>query len=480
MVNAIKRYDELLVAAVSGHGGRVLSLADGSSFSVFGHPSDALGAVLELQRSVSTLSWGKMGRLPVTAAVHTGEAEMVDGSIFGPVLHNASRLAQAAYGGQVVVSASTAELARDGLPAGCELLDLGHWSLSDVPRPLHAYELRHRELGPAVRVLRAGRPGTGTLPMPSTSFVGRDAELVELVRLVDQAPIVTLTGVGGVGKTRLAVHFAAIEGARFTGGTWFCDLSAAATGDEVVERLAAALGLRAASTSELRGDLSDWLRFSEALLIVDNCEHVAASVAAELAPMLREGGLAQSGLYESPCPGAARRARHAGTSPSARFCRVASPGTPRRPSPRSRPRRGCGGGYAGPVTARDRRSPRRPSAGHRAGGAAPDRHDADRAGGSPESIVRSARGGRRLTAAPGAPSDDRLVVRAALADARGRCSPPCRSAREGSDWSWPRLSGRHSGSMTARWRTPSPICGISPSSGRRDRSPGGPAIECSR
>ncbi len=293
MVNAIKRYDELLVAAVSGHGGRVLSLADGSSFSVFGHPSDALGAVLELQRSVSTQSWGEMGRLPVTAAVHTGEAEMVDGSIFGPVLHNASRLAQAAYGGQVVVSASTAELARDGLPAGCELLDLGHWSLSEVPRPLHAYELRHRELGPAVRALRAGRPGTGTLPMPATSFVGRDDELVELVGLVDQAPIVTLTGVGGVGKTRLAVHFAAIEGARFTGGTWFCDLSAAATGDEVVERLAAALGLRAASTSELRGDLSDWLSFSEALLIVDNCEHVAAPVVAELAPLLREGGLAK-------------------------------------------------------------------------------------------------------------------------------------------------------------------------------------------
>jgi len=293
MVNAIKQYDELLVAAVSAHGGRVLSRADGSSFSVFGHPSDALRAVLELQRSVSTQSWGKMGHLPVTAAVHTGEAEMVDGSIFGPVLHNASRLAQAAYGGQVVVSATTAELARDGLPAGCELLDLGHWSLSDVPRPVHAYELRHRELGRAVRALRAGRPGTGTLPTPSTSFVGRDTELVELVRLVDQVPIVTLTGVGGVGKTRLAVHFAAIEGGRFAGGTWFCDLSVATTGDEVVERLAAALGLRAASTSEIRGDLSDWLRFSEALLIVDNCEQVAAPVAAELAPMVREGGLAK-------------------------------------------------------------------------------------------------------------------------------------------------------------------------------------------
>ena len=416
MVNAIKRYDELLVAAVSAHGGRVLSRADGSSFSVFGHPSDALGAVLELQRSVSTRSWGKMGRLPVTAAVHTGEAEMVDGSIFGPVLHNASRLAQAAYGGQVVVSATTAELARDGLPAGCELLDLGHWSLSDVPRPFHAYELRHRELGRAVRALRAGRPGTGTLPMPSTSFVGRDAELVELVRLVDQAPIVTLTGVGGVGKTRLAVHFAAIEGARFTGGTWFCDLSVAATGDEVVERLAAALGLRAASTSELRGDLSDWLSFSEALLIVDNCEHVAAPVAAELAPLLREGGLAKVVLTSRRALGLPGEHVMRVHPLRRRFCRLASSGTPSRPSPRSRPRRGCGGGYAGPVAARDRRSPRRPSAGHRAGGTAPDRHDADRAGGPPESIVRSARGGRRLTAAPGAPRDDRLVVRAALAD----------------------------------------------------------------
>jgi predicted ATPase/DNA-binding SARP family transcriptional activator len=292
MVAAIKRYDELLVDAVTAHGGRVLSRADGSSFSVFAHPSDALGAVLDLERSVSARSWGAVGQLPVTAAVHTGEAETVDGSVFGPVLHIASRLAQAAYGGQVVVSATTAELARDGLPPGCELLDLGHWSLSDVPRPLHAYELRHRELGPAVRALRAGRPGTGTLPMPSTSFVGREAELGGLAGLVDESRIVTLTGVGGVGKTRLAVHYAASEGGRFTAGTWFCDLSVATTGDELVERLAAALGLRAASTTELRRDLSDWLRFSKALLIVDNCEHVAAEVVAELGPLLGEGELA--------------------------------------------------------------------------------------------------------------------------------------------------------------------------------------------
>ena len=294
MVDAIRHYDDLLQATVTRHGGRVLSRADGSSFSAFAHPSEALAAVLELERAVSAASWGlSEGRLPVTAAVHTGEADVVDGNIFGPVLHNASRLAQAAHGGQVVVSATTAELTRDGLPSGCELLDLGHWSLGEVPRPVHAYELRHRDLGRAVRALRAGRPGTGTLPMPSTSFVGRRAELVELARLVDASPLVTLTGVGGVGKTRLAVHFGATGGARFTGGVWFCDLSVTTTGDEIVERLGAALRLRAASRSELRADLSDWLKFSQALLIVDNCEHVATKVAAELGPMVGEGGSAK-------------------------------------------------------------------------------------------------------------------------------------------------------------------------------------------
>jgi predicted ATPase/DNA-binding SARP family transcriptional activator len=290
MVTAMKRYDELLIASVDEHGGRVLSRADGSSFSIFAHPSHALAAALLLQRSVSSDSWGTLGSLPVAAAIHTGEAEMVDGNVFGPVLHIASRLAQAAYGGQVVLSATTAELARDGLPPACELLDLGHWSLSDVVRPLHAYELRHRDLGRARRALRAGRPGTGTLPMPSTSFVGRDDELSELIRLLDGAPIVTLTGVGGVGKTRLAIDCGATQAPQFPGGAWFCDLSVATTGIEIVERLAGALGLRAASATELRRDIDDWFKYSQALLIVDNCEQVAALIAAELSPLLKQGG----------------------------------------------------------------------------------------------------------------------------------------------------------------------------------------------
>ena len=118
--------------AVSRRGGRVLSNTDGTSYSVFHQPSDAIAAALEFQLAVWREPWGGIEKLPVAVAIHTGEVEIENGNVFGPVLHIASRMTHAAHGGQVVVTATTAELTRDGLPSDCELLDLGHWSLRDV------------------------------------------------------------------------------------------------------------------------------------------------------------------------------------------------------------------------------------------------------------------------------------------------------------------------------------------------------------
>jgi predicted ATPase/DNA-binding SARP family transcriptional activator/class 3 adenylate cyclase len=290
MIDVIRRHDSLLVAAISRRRGRLLSNTDGTSYAVFHQPSDAIAAALEFQLAVVREPWSTIEKLPVTVAVHTGEVEVDNGNVFGPVLHVVSRLTRAAYGGQVVVTATTAELARDGLPAECELLDLGHWSLRDIGRPLHAYELRHRDLGNPFRALRGARPGTGTLPMNSTSFIGRETEMNQLTEMLVESSIVTLTGVGGVGKTRLASQFGSAQSARFPGGVWFCDLSSATTDDQIVERLAGALGLRATSTQELQRDVMDWLRFSHALLIVDNCEHVAARISTVLGPALGDMG----------------------------------------------------------------------------------------------------------------------------------------------------------------------------------------------
>ncbi len=290
MAEVIRAHDSLLVTAVAERGGRVLSNTDGTSYSVFHQPSDAITAALEFQLAVRREPWSGLERLPVAVAVHTGEVEVENGTVFGPVLHIASRMTHAAYGGQVVVTATTAELTRDGLPPDCELLDLGHWSLRDVARPLHAYELRHRDLGDPIRALRGARPGTGTLPQHSTSFIGREAEMTELTQLLETSQIVTLTGEGGVGKTRLAAQFGRAHAARFPGGAWFCNVSSATTDDEIIERLAAAIGLRAGSTQELRRDVTDWLKFSHALLIVDNCEHVAARMATVLGVALEDIG----------------------------------------------------------------------------------------------------------------------------------------------------------------------------------------------
>ena len=138
--------------------------------------------------------------------------------------------------------------------------------------------------------LRSARPGTGTLPLHSTSFIGREAEMDELAHMLAESPIVTLTGVGGVGKTRLAAQFGSAHASRFPGGAWFCNLSSAETDDEIIDRLAAALGLRAPSTQELRQNVADWLKFSHALLIVDNCEHVAARMSSVLGPALEDIG----------------------------------------------------------------------------------------------------------------------------------------------------------------------------------------------
>ncbi len=290
MAEVIRCHDSLLAAAVSGRGGRVLSRTDGTSYSVFHQPSDAIAAALEFQLAVGREPWSGIESLPVAVAVHTGEVEVDNGNVFGSVLHVASRMTHAAYGGQVVVTATTAELTRDGLPADCELLDLGHWSLRDVSRPLHAYELRHRDLGHPFRALRGARPGTGTLPVHSTSFIGREAEMTRLTERVDVSQIVTLTGEGGVGKTRLAAQFGRAHASRFPGGAWFCNVSSATTDDEIIERVAAAIGLRAASTQELRRDVADWLKFSQALLIVDNCEHVAGRIPTVLGLALEDIG----------------------------------------------------------------------------------------------------------------------------------------------------------------------------------------------
>jgi DNA-binding SARP family transcriptional activator len=272
---ALRRCQELVADVTARHDGEVVSQMDGAACVAFDEPSKSLRAALDLQRALGNERWDELETLPVSMAIHTGDIEVHDGQLFGPAIHMAASLVRAGHGGQVLVSAAAAELTRDGLPEGSELRDLGHWVLPDTARPVHAYELRHRDLPYAPQALRVGRPGTGTQPLVATTFVGREQELSTVTALVAELPLVSLTGLGGVGKTRLAIEVARVAAATFPEEWWFCDLSAATNKDEVIERMATALGLQARTPDELAAAVNDWLMATPALFVLDNCEQVA-------------------------------------------------------------------------------------------------------------------------------------------------------------------------------------------------------------
>lgn len=288
VAGALRRCEALVVDVVACHGGEVVSQIDGAACAAFEEPSKALLAALDLQRALLNERWDEIESLLITMAVHTGNIEVHDGQLFGPALHTTASLVRAGHGGQVLVSAAAAELTRDGLPEGSELRDLGHWVLPDTARPVHAYELRHRDLPYAPQALRVGRPGTGTQPLVATTFVGREQELATLTALVAELPLVTLTGLGGVGKTRLAIEVARAVATTFPEEWWFCDLSAATSEDEVIERMATSLGLQARTPEELFVAVTDWLMLTPALFVVDNCEHVSGPVAAVIGAAVRK------------------------------------------------------------------------------------------------------------------------------------------------------------------------------------------------
>src|SRR6201997_2459569 len=204
MRRALAQHDDLLRAAVQSYGGHVVKTTGDGLFAVFGRADSALAAALAAQHSLAAATWGATGRLRVRMGLHTGHSEFREGDYHGPAVNRAARLSAAGHGDQVLVSGATEALVADGLPEGAELADLGEHRLRDLARPVHVFQLvpptLPREFGP----IRSLDEVPGNLPRQLTSFVGREDEVGRLSALVGDRPLVTLTGVGGVGKTRLA------------------------------------------------------------------------------------------------------------------------------------------------------------------------------------------------------------------------------------------------------------------------------------
>jgi predicted ATPase/class 3 adenylate cyclase len=286
----LETHRRILRQAFSAHGGREVGTQGDSFFAVFALAADALATAIEGQRVLAEYPWPDGGQVRVRIGLHTGEA-LADGDNYvGQEVHRASRICDAGHGGQIVVSQTTAELARDSLPAGVTLSDLGEHRLKDMGGALRLFQLAAPGLPAAFPRLRS-LDSPHNLPAERSSFVGRDREIAALRGLLGEHRLVTLTGIGGSGKTRLALQVAGLELTTFPDGVFFVDLAPLGDPELVAPAVASAVGLSSGDAmGGLGGALDDRLVASLAgrrcLLLIDNCEHLLDAVAALVDRML--------------------------------------------------------------------------------------------------------------------------------------------------------------------------------------------------
>jgi predicted ATPase/class 3 adenylate cyclase/DNA-binding CsgD family transcriptional regulator len=283
---AISIHDELLEGAVAATAGvRPLEQGEGDSVVVaFEQASDAVACALGLQRGLAAARWPEGCELRVRVALHSGEALLRDAQNYvGPALNRCARLRAVAHGGQTLLSRATYELVAERLPDGASLRPLGKQRLRDLARAEEVFELAHPDLPSGFPPLRSLDALPNNLPVALSSFIGRERELAELGRLLGEDRLVTLTGTGGCGKTRLVLQAASETLERFPDGVWWVELAPLAEGELVGAAVAEALGVRPLpGVTELQA-VCGHLASRRAMVVLDNCEHLldACAEAAE-------------------------------------------------------------------------------------------------------------------------------------------------------------------------------------------------------
>jgi predicted ATPase len=267
MQAALSKHDRALQTAIDSHGGFVFSHSGDGLVAAFASPRSAVDAAVTAQLGLE---------LPVRMGIATGEAQLRDGDYFGTVLNRAARVMAAGHGGQILVADSTA-----GLLSGVELTDLGPRRLRDVPIPVGVFQVRSPGLRMDFPPLRALDTTPGNLRQATTSLIGRDTEVVNIRAAVMAHRLVTLTGVGGVGKTRLALEVATHLADEFPDGVWVFELAAVTDPASVPDAVAAVLGVTQQPAKTVSESVAAALECRSRLLVIDNCEHVL-DAAAEL------------------------------------------------------------------------------------------------------------------------------------------------------------------------------------------------------
>ncbi len=301
MVDALARHDAILRAVMAEHEGHVFTTA-GDAFSVAFHaPERAVAAALAAQRALAAEDWEETGPLLARMALHLGRVVIRDGDYVGRPLNRCARLLDTAHGQQILLSEAMAEAVGDGLPEGASLRELGLHRLRDLREPERIFQLAHPDLPTDFPALRSLDALPNNLPVQLTRFIGRGREMAELREWLLESRLVTLTGCGGCGKTRLALQLAADLTDGLRDGAWLVELGSLSDPDLLPQAVAAALGLRPPARTRPRQNgrldqptpgkelwmrrLEQYLAQKELLLVLDNCEHLVTACA-ELAERL--------------------------------------------------------------------------------------------------------------------------------------------------------------------------------------------------
>jgi predicted ATPase/class 3 adenylate cyclase/tetratricopeptide (TPR) repeat protein len=286
---AMARHHDIVAKAVATHGGRLpQDQGEGDArFAAFDSALGAVAAAVDIQRALASEPWPDPVRLSVRMGLHAGEVVDRDGNLFGDPVNRCARIRGLAHGGQVLLSGTVKDLVETWLPEGTGLLDLGEHRMKDLTAPVRLYQVTHPDLPAEFPPLASLNRAKHNLPVQLSSFVGRERELAELVALVRDHPLVTISGFGGMGKTRVALQVGAELADGQGDGVWFVDLSAVRDAQLLPEAALQVLGVGGGDNP--LGVLTAYLADKRILLICDNVEQLLPEVAQVVAALAAAG-----------------------------------------------------------------------------------------------------------------------------------------------------------------------------------------------
>ena len=289
MLPVMARHDAISRASVERHHGTVVKMTGDGVHAAFDTPLDALKATIEIQKALATPEAESGLTLPLRCGLHCGIDQRRDGDFYGRAVNRAARIMCAAHGGQILLSQAVAEQVDGALPVDASLRDLGTVRLRDLKSTEHIYQLLHTHLRADFPALRSLESTPNNLTQQLNSFVGRERELAEIKQMLASNRLVTLLGMGGIGKSRLSTQLAADVLDDFPDGVWFVELAALTDPSLVLQAVASVLGVKEEAGSPVIDALIKYVHDLRVLIILDNCEQVVHGCA-DLAKRLLQAG----------------------------------------------------------------------------------------------------------------------------------------------------------------------------------------------